>query len=675
MGDQAKPLNAVEPSRFALPTTAFRQRFDGLTRKAGIADRQHFASGWAQRKQDAYETRFEAKIEADNFLPFGVLRLAADLGRAVCKIEAAGVDWRGNCGGWVGTGFLVAPGLLLTNHHVLNTPAVAEAAQAVFSFEAAAPGAQVDQRNFVLAPEKLFITSSAVDGLDYTFVAVDGAPEKEFGVVAMFRGAFATDFMPRANIIQHPDGRPKEVVLQDNKVLPDDHPLFLHYTTDTEGGSSGAPVFDNNWQLKALHHASRKNLEQVRPADSFGPPPKRLNEGVKLSAVAADLELRLMSTGDKERQATEEVLIHFSGADSVTGYFGVRGRQRGQDAENDFEAVIEAYYGKERDIDIAFWNIEWFNRHYREKVADVAAVIADLNIDIWAFSESSPQATKALVAHMRCEFGQSFDWSASEPTASSGKQTTTVMWNTNTVRGERRDWPPEVDRQFRKHSMDFDEPVFEAIHGKIFDRYPGLFYFSSKAAGDVGQDALDLYLVPLHLKAKGEGSTRRKMASEILAAAVKHMIDEHGADRNWILGGDFNAELDSGNLDPLKLGGMTAISENDEDRGAITYLTVRHKPLIDHIFLSPNLKPRGDSEDFFILASDKRQEDFLGDISDHRPVLVRLSLKAGAVPAQPDRLIEDLVRRYSDKPADLLRLIADEVDKRGSTGCTETVFT
>jgi len=120
---------------------------------------------------------------------------------------------------------------------------------------------------------------------------------------------------------------------------------------------------------------------------------------------------------------------------------------------------------------------------------------------------------------------------------------------------------------------------------------------------------------------------------------------------------------------------MTAISENDEDRGAITYLTGRHKSLIDHIFLSPNLKPRGDSEDFFILASDKRQEDFLSDISDHRPVLVRLSLKAGAVSAQPDRLIEDLVRRYSDKPADLLRLIADEVDKRGSAGCTETVFT
>lgn len=263
-----EPLRSREPDVFALPSGAFKQRFDAYARRAGIADRQHFASGWAQRKQTLYDTQFEARIGAANFLPFGFLQRAATLGRAVCKITAKGVNFGGRSGEWSGSGFMVGQDLLLTNHHVLNSVDVAQSATLIFDFHADAgddEAAGARSRTFTLDPETLFVTSPATGGLDYTFVATTAVPE-DFGTIRMSRGALATDFMRRANIIQHPDGRPKEVVLQDNQVLSDDHPLFLHYVTDTEGGSSGAPVFDNNWHLKALHHASRKNLEQERPA-------------------------------------------------------------------------------------------------------------------------------------------------------------------------------------------------------------------------------------------------------------------------------------------------------------------------------------------------------------------------------------------------------------------------
>lgn len=658
MSNTKKTIEFIEPQDISLAGPAFAERMDRLSRKVGITDRHRFASGWAQRKQALFERVFEAQVGIDNQLPFLFVQQATRTGRAVCKIEATGVNYRGHSGSWVGTGFLVAPGLILTNNHVLNSKDVADNAVAIFDFQDTASGGQSQTQSFQFDPDDLFITSAAIGGLDYAFVSVLDKPEETYGFVEMFRGAFATGFMKRANIIQHPGGKPKTVVLQDNRLLPDDHPLFLHYTTDTEGGSSGSPVFDNNWQLKALHHASRKNAEEARPAESHGPAPKRINEGVKLSSIAADLELKLSSPA--EQKSAQRVLAHIRGDDSNTGYFGVRGRQAATARTNHLETLVTTYFGKEQDIDIAFWNVEWFNRQYRERMYDVAGVIADKNIDIWAFSETSPEATEALVDHLDREFGLQFEWAASEPEASSGKQTTTVMWNRETIRGAHEEWPDDIKDNLNARSDDEDALDLEAVDGKIFNRYPGLFHFSTAGQAALTNVSFDFYLVPLHLKAMADGSKRRRMASEILAKAVSVMV-ERGYDKDWVIGGDVNADLASGDLDPLSAGGFTAVSARDEADGAFTYLSRRYRSLIDHIFLSPNMVNFGDQDDFFILAADKANSSFAEDISDHRPVVVRLSLTQDATASEANELT-DLVGRYRDQPAELLRRIADAFD-------------
>ena len=371
-----------------------------------------------------------------------------------------------------------------------------------------------------------------------------------------------------------------------------------------------------------------------------------------------------MRLGDAtERDAALRILRSVRGEDSFTGYFGARGR-RVPAAPSALEAVIAAYHGKEQDVDIAFWNLEWFTRNYRERLADVAGVIADQNIDIWAFSESSPEATRALVAHMHREFGQHYHCAASEPDAPGNRHTTTVMWNAKTIAGGRRDWPATMAYWFPADHRHADAPDLEGVESKILDNYPGLFHFTALSSGTGGAPSFDFFLVPMHLKAKAEGAKRRPMACRLISAAVTAMVNS-GADQDWVLGGNFKAALDAGEFDSLRPDAFSALSACDAEDNAFTYLGPRDRSLIDHIFLSPNMAhnhPTYDHAKFFSLAADKEYSDFANSLADHRPIIARLSLKVAERDYENDG-VPALVRRYRAEPGTLFRRIADEFDR------------
>ena len=63
---------------------------------------------------------------------------------------------------------------------------------------------------------------------------------------------------------------------------------FIHYSTDTEPGSSGAPVFNDQWQVLALHHKAvpAASADAAQDAD----PVWIANEGVRISAIFELLE-------------------------------------------------------------------------------------------------------------------------------------------------------------------------------------------------------------------------------------------------------------------------------------------------------------------------------------------------------------------------------------------------
>ncbi|MFO1512900.1 MAG: DNA/RNA non-specific endonuclease [Verrucomicrobiota bacterium] len=202
-------------------------------------------------------------LERDNDLrPVRFLQLASLAARSVgrLRITDGPLTDEGDA-----TGFLIAPGLLMTNWHVLKSKEFAAASSIIFDDEETLSGDLKETKTFRLRPDLLFVNDQT---LDYAIVEVSprttsGAILSQFGFLRLFEQTGKLDPTQReaANIIQHPGGGSKKIALRDNyiqAVVPDGvDPAkqlnSLFYGTDTLKGSSGSPVCSDQWYVVALH--------------------------------------------------------------------------------------------------------------------------------------------------------------------------------------------------------------------------------------------------------------------------------------------------------------------------------------------------------------------------------------------------------------------------------------
>jgi V8-like Glu-specific endopeptidase/endonuclease/exonuclease/phosphatase family metal-dependent hydrolase len=561
----------------------------------------------------------ESTQDESNFLPSVFLEAGAAAARAVGRIVVSTArDYKGRLekGGWKGTGFLVGPNLLMTNHHVLHSRDVCKDAVFQLNYRNRLDGSEDSFDEYRLLPGELFVTSPVADGLDYTFVAVAKEAASRYGSVPLDRRAYVFEeerALRTANIIQHPNGGMQEIVIHDNYIEEDEGTL-LYYRTDTEGGSSGSPVFDNHWRLIALHHASREDFTARNGRDY-----KSINEGIKISAIASDLERRQSEEGGASSAAA--VLALFNGINSATGYFGTLGRTT---SETGLEALTATYAARSDDVDIGTWNIELFSNDYETKLRRVATLIADFNLDLWALLEAPSGKSKELVKLLKDDFKLDYDVAHSE--GEHGKHATAIIWNKVSLEGERVDWPEPVRVWFETQIASFGGVTAGGGDGKVFDRYPGLFRFKVKETGFAFNAVL------FHLKNLSEGSLRHEIATKILAAAISRVIEEDGQDehRDWIVLGDFNSKLVSKYFAGLAKDGLATSTAQDDQHGAIACLRHHASSIIDHVYLSPYAAKRSGGDLFFTLTEDKTYPDYVQAICDHRPVVARLSLRAGS---------------------------------------------
>lgn len=220
------------------------------------------------------EQVLERIIGENTLRPIAFLTQGLVVARAVAYIGVNAGPKR-----WSGTGFLVSPGLFLTNHHVIPEQNLLPGVIFRFNYEENFKGEALIPVEYRARVSGFFKTNET---LDYTLVELDGEPGKnqERGWLPLLPQDICKN--DRVNIIQHPAGRPKEISLQNNFVEYVSGNV-VQYVTATEQGSSGSPVLNDSWEVVALHHAGGDLTEPTTQRRYFR------NEGILVSRILSDL--------------------------------------------------------------------------------------------------------------------------------------------------------------------------------------------------------------------------------------------------------------------------------------------------------------------------------------------------------------------------------------------------
>jgi hypothetical protein len=258
----------------------------------------------------------ERIVHQDDMLPFTFLRRGAEAGQAVARLTVSrhdggrpALDSTGRERRYVGTGWLLTQGLLVTNHHVIDARSSDEpnASPADLELQARSVVAQFDYDEPGAAGDEVRVAALEAFGprnglLDYAILRLQSRQDRR--PLPLLRAplvlAEGSDRYPAVNIIQHPEGAPKHVACRNNlvtRVLGAD----VWYFTDTMYGSSGSPVLDDRWRVIALH----KKWDFIDDVTYQGKHTAWANVGTLMSAVIEDLA---RSSREEARALCAEIL-------------------------------------------------------------------------------------------------------------------------------------------------------------------------------------------------------------------------------------------------------------------------------------------------------------------------------------------------------------------------------
>ncbi|HEY0070159.1 MAG TPA: effector-associated domain EAD1-containing protein [Chloroflexia bacterium] len=272
-------------------------------------------------------SKLEMVIKTENgvFHDPGVwARRLSEIEAQVCRIEIPLLNGRMI----YGTGFLLGPGVVMTNYHVMEaviagTTGIADTngnrarpqdAILRFDYIRLADGRTVNPgKEYHLATDNWLVDYSPysdadfkshsgevprTDQLDYALLRLEGEPGNEgLGGApdAPVRGWVeaadrAYNFRPNAAlaIMQHPQGDPVSLAFETDAIVGvNSNHTRVTYKTNTQGGSSGSPCFNINWELVALHHSGDPNFDPRNPTEK-----PRYNQGIPFNAILDLLERR-----------------------------------------------------------------------------------------------------------------------------------------------------------------------------------------------------------------------------------------------------------------------------------------------------------------------------------------------------------------------------------------------
>lgn len=268
-------------------------------------------------------SELERQIGGADYIPTWFLTQGAKVRRTVGMVRA--ITPRRS---YAGTGFLVGPRLLLTNHHVLDWDdigaetlgEIAPRSMVDFDFEEMPDGTTTAPVQFKLAPD-LLLLFSPWHQLDFVLVAVEPRSTgngtvkiEEFGFNWLTAEQGKITNGEPVFIIQHPNNGPKKIVFQNNQLIEIDA-AYLTYEADTDNGSSGSAVYNRQWEIVGLHHATQiarnQNGQILTKSGGLWNPAMGsgavryldLNEGIRISEIVKELTRRHAAISREGNQA------------------------------------------------------------------------------------------------------------------------------------------------------------------------------------------------------------------------------------------------------------------------------------------------------------------------------------------------------------------------------------
>lgn len=263
-----------------------------------------FAAMAAQIGVSSLAPELEARIRQDlRYLDIAsFLASLTAIESQVCKVEVAA--------GPSGTGFLLGPDVMMTNHHVL-APVIAGTREprhvsVRFDYRKASDGSELPGKTVALAASGAWLLDASPPlpspgaaptandrGLDYAVVRLDEPSGRDQVRLAgdgagLERGWVAMpDPVPELAadaplaIVQHPEGGALKLAMETQSVIGlTENGVRLRHRTNTEPGSSGSPCFNDAWALVALHCAGQNAAHPD------------WNEAVPMTEIRSQLEAR-----------------------------------------------------------------------------------------------------------------------------------------------------------------------------------------------------------------------------------------------------------------------------------------------------------------------------------------------------------------------------------------------